>query len=192
MSCSTTKVILGHNLSICHLWESKPHRGDSLWLNAKLANPTRLPWTSFPFNELCVMYDIVWFLDNGFVLCALESFSTKIKHSEYLIRSGILGIEFASVIAYQQWVIYLFGVLRSLSTHCIGHIRTGSFMGRGNQYIQLVDVLYCKLLTNGKQLLAFPLEVRPGFQLRPQRWEARVLPFCHHSSHISSKETWAK
>ena len=38
----------------------------------------------------------------------------------------------------------------------------GSFMGRGNQYIQLVKVLYCKLLTNGKQLPAFPLEVGPG------------------------------
>ena len=28
----------------------------------------------------------------------------------------------------------------SLSTHCIGHITTGSFMGRGNWYIQLVKV----------------------------------------------------
>ena len=27
-----------------------------------------------------------------------------------------------------------------------------SFMGRGNQYIQLVKVLYCKLPTIGKQL----------------------------------------
>ena len=31
-------------------------------------------------------------------------------------------------------------------------------MGRGNQYIQLIKVLYCKLLTNGKQLPALPLE----------------------------------
>ena len=53
----------------------------------------------------------------------------------------------------------------SLSTHCIGHITMGSFMGRGNQYIQLVKVLYCKLLTNGKQLPTFPLEVGPGFEL---------------------------
>ena len=28
----------------------------------------------------------------------------------------------------------------------------GSFMGRGNQYIQLVKVLYCKLPTISKQL----------------------------------------
>ena len=39
---------------------------------------------------------------------------------------------------------------------------TGSFMGRGNQYIQFVKVLYCNLLTNGKQLPAFPLEVGLG------------------------------
>ena len=51
--------------------------------------------------------------------------------------------------------------------------------GRGNQYIQFVRVLYCKLPTNGKQLPAFPLEAVPGIEPRPQRWEARVLPLCH-------------
>ena len=55
----------------------------------------------------------------------------------------------------------------------------GSSKGRGNQYIQFVRVLYCKLPTNDKQLPAFPLEAMPGTKLRPQRWEARVLPFCH-------------
>ena len=55
-----------------------------------------------------------------------------------------------------------------------------SFMGRGNLYIQLVKVLYCKLLTNGKQLLAFSLEVRPGTETQSQKWEVRVLPLCHH------------
>ena len=58
----------------------------------------------------------------------------------------------------------LFGVLRK---------------GRGNQYIQFVRVLYCKLPTNGKQLPAFPHEAVPGIKPRPQRWEARVLPLCH-------------
>ena len=33
--------------------------------------------------------------------------------------------------------IYLFGVLRRLQ-HCTGHITTGSWKGRGNQYIELV------------------------------------------------------
>ena len=74
--------------------------------------------------------------------------------------------------------IYLFGVLRRLQ-HCIGHIMTGSWKGRGNQYFQFVRVLYCKLLNNDKQLPAFPLEAMPGTEPRPQRWEARVLPLCH-------------
>ena len=50
------------------------------------------------------------------------------------------------------WVslfIYLFGVLRHFQ-HCTGHITTGSQKGRGNQYIQFIRVLYCKLPTNGK------------------------------------------
>ena len=55
-------------------------------------------------------------------------------------------------------MIYLFGVLCRFQ-HCTGHITMGSWKGRGNQYIQLVKVLYCKLPTNGKQLPAFPLEV---------------------------------
>ena len=37
----------------------------------------------------------------------------------------------------------------------------GSWKGRGNQYIQFVRVLYCKLPTNSKQLPAFPLEAIP-------------------------------
>ena len=32
----------------------------------------------------------------------------------------------------------------------------GSFVSKGNQYIQLVKVLYCKLPTIGKQLPTFP------------------------------------
>ena len=62
-----------------------------------------------------------------------------------------------------------------------------SFMGRGNQYIQLVKVLYCKLLTNGKQLPAFPLEVGPGTELQSQRWEVRVLQLCHRGPCCSFK-----
>ena len=73
----------------------------------------------------------------------------------------------------------LFGVLHRFQ-HCTGHIMTGSWKGRGNQYIQFVRVLYGKLPTNGKQLPAFPPEVVPGIEPRPQRWEARVLPLCHH------------
>ena len=51
--------------------------------------------------------------------------------------------------------------------HCakyrIGYIVTSSWEGRGNWYIQLVKVLYCKLLYSSKQLLGSPHEVGPGF-----------------------------
>ena len=66
--------------------------------------------------------------------------------------------------------IYL-GFLRRFQ-HCTGHITMGSWKGRGNQYIQLVKILYCKLSTNDKQLPAFPLEAVPGTEPRPQRREA--------------------
>ena len=79
--------------------------------------------------------------------------------------------------------IYLFGVLRHFQ-HCTGHIMTGSWKGRGNQYIQFVRVLYCKLLTNSKQLPAFPLEAMQGIEPQPQRWEARVLPLCHRGPYL--------
>ena len=74
--------------------------------------------------------------------------------------------------------IYLFGVLRHFQ-HCTGHITTGSWKGRENQYIQFIRVLYCKLLTNVKQLPAFPLEAVPRIEPGLQRWEAKVLPLCH-------------
>ena len=56
---------------------------------------------------------------------------------------------------------------------------TGSWKGRGNQFIQFVRVLYCELPTNGKQLLAFPLEAMPGTETWPHEVGARVLPLCH-------------
>ena len=90
------------------------------------------------------------------------------SYSDKPINQGLLSYLF----------IYLFGVLHRFQ-HCTGHITTGSWKGRGNQYIQFVRVLYCKLLTNGKQLPAFPLEAVLGIEPRPQRWEARMLPLCH-------------
>ena len=75
--------------------------------------------------------------------------------------------------------IYLFGVLRRFQ-HCTGHITMGSWKGRGNQYIQFVRVLYCKLPTNGKQLPAFPLKALTGSnpRLRGGRRE------CYHSATV--------
>ena len=48
-----------------------------------------------------------------------------------------------------------------------------SWKDRGNQYIQFVRVLYCKLLTKSKQLPVFPLEAMLGIEPQPQRWEAK-------------------
>ena len=86
-----------------------------------------------------------------------------------------------AVISYLK--LLLFGVLRHFQ-HSTGHITTGSWKGRGNQYIQFVRVLYCKLLTKGKQLPAFPLGAVPGTE--PQASEVggesgTTLPPWPHS-----------
>ena len=75
----------------------------------------------------------------------------------------------------QYYIYLLLGVLRRFQ-HFTGHITTGSWKGRGNQYIQFTRVEYCKLPTNGKQQPAFPLKAFTGIAPQPQRWEARVLP----------------
>ena len=62
---------------------------------------------------------------------------------------------------------------------CIFYIVTCSSEGRGNQNIQLINILYCKLPTNSKQLPAFPLQLGPEFNFQPQSWEASVLPLFH-------------
>ena len=76
--------------------------------------------------------------------------------------------------------IYLF-IYLGCYIACTGHIMTGSSKGSGNQYIQLVRVLYCKLPTNGKQLPAFPLEAVLGTEpgLRGGRLE------CYHSATVA-------
>ena len=74
-------------------------------------------------------------------------------------------------IDFTYFFIYLFGVLRHFQ-HCTGHITTGSWKGRGNQYIEFARVVYCKLPTNGKQLPAFPLKAITVIVPQPQRWEA--------------------
>ena len=56
---------------------------------------------------------------------------------------------------------------------------TTGLMGRGNQYIHLVKVLYCKQPTIGMQLPAFPHK-------HPQRWEASVLPLHHPGPSVSN------
>ena len=65
----------------------------------------------------------------------------------------------------------------------------GSWKGRGNQYIEFIRVLYCKLPTNGKQIPAFPLEAVPGTEPWPQRWETSVATLPLGPSHTGGKFT---
>ena len=68
----------------------------------------------------------------------------------------------------QSQFIYWFSVLCHAQCLYVDSTVMGSWKGRGNRYIQLVKVLYCKLPTNGKQLPAFPHEVWQGFELWSQ------------------------
>ena len=102
--------------------------------------------------------------------------TTDFGSSIYLIVSTYEFIRSPCSGAY----IYLFGVWVYFGFGCTEHITTGRWKGRGNQYVQFVRVLYSKPPTNGKQLPAFPHEAVPGIEPRPQRWDARVLPLCHH------------
>ena len=67
-------------------------------------------------------------------------------------------VSLLTIYASINLLICLFGVLCHFQ-HCIGNITMGTLVGRGNQYIQLVKVLYCKLTTIGKQL---PLTLEVG------------------------------
>ena len=61
-----------------------------------------------------------------------------------LVKLGPAALIYKVDISRAFRFIYLFGVLRRFQ-HCAGHIMMGSWKGRGNQYIQFVRVLYCKL-----------------------------------------------
>ena len=52
-------------------------------------------------------------------------------------------------------MFYLFSVLRYAYYLCISYIVVGSWKGSGNQYIQLVKAMYCKLPTSNYQLSHF-------------------------------------
>ena len=67
---------------------------------------------------------------------------------------------------------------------------TGSFIGQGNQYIQLVNILHCKF-TICKKLSFFPHRVQ-GLNHRPQSWEVSVSPLCHHGPYEFYKDTQLK
>ena len=79
-------------------------------------------------------------------------------------------------------VQYLFSILHHTQYLCVGYIAIGSWKSKGNQSIQLAIVLCYKLLTKGKRVPAFPLEVGPHFKLQSQRSKPSVFPLCHSGS----------
>ena len=109
---------------------------------------------------------------NFFLLLSLDFH--ELWHS---VTSICLFTKVKQQIGYVNTGFSLFEVLRRFQ-HCTGHITTGSWKGRGNQYIEFARVVYCKLPTNGKQLPAFPLEPMRGSNpgLRGGRRE------CYHSA----------
>ena len=79
--------------------------------------------------------------------------------------------------------IYLFGVLRHFQ-HYTGHITTGSFVGRGNQYIQLVSrfcTVNCRPTASNYQLSHLRPYREPNPGLRGGRRE------CYHSATVAPK-----
>ena len=102
--------------------------------------------------------------------CNLTCFATPFgRYVSNVLPYGVtVGSEGYRRTIEHLFMIYLFGVLCHYQ-HCTGHITTGSWKGSGNQYIQFVRVLYCKLPTNGKELPAFPLKAVPVIEPWPQR-----------------------
>ena len=69
--------------------------------------------------------------------------SSQLKYSSVAenVRNKICSFTMCKLSAVTYLFIYLFGVLLRFQ-HCTGHIKGASFVGRGNQYIQLIKVLY--------------------------------------------------
>ena len=103
-----------------------------------------------------------------------------IQNVHFVLSTMFSGLNYSRILPLHFLCICLFGVLRRFQ-HCTGHITTGSWKGRGNQYIEFARVVYCKLPTNGKQLPAFPLEPMRGLNpgLRGGRRE------CYHSATVA-------
>ena len=85
-------------------------------------------------------------------------------------------------------LIYLRYYVTFNTVQVISHL---SFLGRGNQHIQLVKVLYCKLPTFGKQLQTLPLKVW-GLNSCPLRCKAHVLQLLHLGPFVQGRQQWSQ
>ena len=79
-------------------------------------------------------------------------------------------------------ILYYIVIYSCSTSHQVSYrnIVRGSWKSRGNQYIRLVKVLYCKLSINVKPITSFQLEDLPGLELQSKRCEASVLPLHEH------------
>ena len=116
-------------------------------------------------------------LTGKYVLMRLSYFTYEsIFKLLQVIAFHFCGLGFLSMSEHFVDFIYLLiWSFTPLATLYPSYIMTGSFVNRGNHYIQLTNVLYCKLPTIGKQLPTFLNKVW-GLNHRPQGWEASVLP----------------
>ena len=130
-------------------------------LNAYLMNAKFFCTSEFPSNQIYFIFLEGRIRPKGTTAKSKDDYSSS------------LGFSMESKDSRKFYFIYLFGVLCRFQ-HYTGHITTGSWKGRGNQYIQFARVVYCKLPTNGKQLPAFSLKAVTGIEPWPQRWEASV------------------
>ena len=64
---STARVILGGPSAFTTCWESNPHRGDSLWLDAKLANPLGHQGPSFDTPKVLEINRLLIFVVQHFL-----------------------------------------------------------------------------------------------------------------------------
>ena len=125
----------------------------------------------YPLNKGLGPNSIKYYILIAYLL--LDRFVSRSAHMDNIMITPVTVVTVKMELGASGFVC-LFGVLCHFQ-HCTGHITTGSFVGRGDQYIQLIKVLYCKLPAIGKQLPTVPHKVW-GLNRRPERWR-RV---CHH------------
>ena len=105
----------------------------------------------------------------------IQYVDTFVQNYNGMDRFIWLDITFSTLVGF----IYLFGVLHRFQ-HCTGHITTGSWKGRGNQYIQFVMVLYCKLPMASNYQLS---HLRPCWGSNPGLRGGRRE--CYHSATVA-------
>ena len=103
---------------------------------------------------------------------------SDLQVKQHFQRSVKFTVFFKTLHLNQALQVFIYLGFNIAFNTCTGHTMMGSFVGRGNQYIQSVKVLYCKRPTIGKQLPTFRHKIW-GLNRRPQRWEASVLPLRH-------------